>query len=196
MLPLWQLVENPTEGTQVPHCTNQSVSRVDICPNWAPHMLLPENLDLKVRDTHQPLWDIRSKACEFGNGDIAVMVNSVLRPKESQSLERTMKQEAEQHNWEAKGSCLSAWSLAGPNLALQSPSNPRFHQHYFMWVLVTCYQKKLETTLLTNLEHSAGQQDSFSMNSKSNDTAMTTRASEYSDSEGTQKCWKSSWSYL
>lgn len=107
MLPLWDLVENTTEGTQMPQRTSQSVSRVDIWPNWVPQMLLPENLDLKVGDTQQPRQDIRSKACQFGKGIIAVIVNRAQRPKESQGLERTAKQEAEQQKRERPGAAAS-----------------------------------------------------------------------------------------
>lgn len=58
-----------------------------------------------------------------------------------------------------------------------SPSNPHFRYQIliFLWVLVTCYQKNLGTTLLINLDCLAGQQDNFSTSSKNNDTLMTIR---------------------
>lgn len=44
------------------------VSRADVCRNWAPQMLLPENLGLRFGDTHLTLWDIRRKAWIWERG--------------------------------------------------------------------------------------------------------------------------------
>lgn len=83
-----------------------------------------------------------------------------------------------------QGSCLRSYSLPGPNLchapshtSAASPANPHFRYQIviLLWVLVTCHQKNLGTTLLTNLDCLAGQQDNFSTNSKNDDTLMTIR---------------------
>lgn len=59
-------------------------------------MLPSEDLELEIGDTHPSLRDIRRKACEFGEGLVAVIVHSAQRRKESQDSERTVQLEAEQ----------------------------------------------------------------------------------------------------
>lgn len=174
--------ENPAEGPRCHFVLLKLVSRVDIWTNWAPQILFPENLELEVEDIHQPLWDSRSKACELGKEVVAVINNSTQRPRESQVLTGEWNRRWSSRG-ERQGQLPQLLLTAQPQPLCQapshtsdaSPSNPRFHQLSFLWVLVTCNQKKLETTLSTNLDCLAGQQDNFSINSKNNDTVMTVR---------------------
>lgn len=66
---------------------------------------------------------------------------------------------------------------APPHTSAVSPANPHFHYQILilLWVLVTCHQKNLGTTLLTHLDCLAGQPDNFSSNSKNDDTLLTIR---------------------
>jgi hypothetical protein len=90
-------------------------------------------------------------------------------------------QKTEQQRWETKSSFLR------PNLTLSSSfthfccytTNSHF-QCWFLWVLATCHQKNLETTLSTYLDCLAGQEDNFSINFKKQHRNIY-GTSEYSD---------------
>lgn len=96
--------------------------------------------------------------------------------------DRRMEQEVEQQSGETRAAasasthCPAPTSLSGSITHLWCFTiKSSFSPAHFLWILVTCNQKKLETTLSTNLDCLAGQQDNFSINSKNNDTVMTVR---------------------
>lgn len=161
------------------------VSEADIWLNWAPQIPFLENSKLEVGDIHQPLWDIRGRACELAKGVVVTINNSAQRPRKSQGAWE--ENEAGGGVAEVRGERRAATSVPGHCLgpaplfqapshtSVASPSNLHFHQCCFLWVLVTCHQKNLEKTLSTNLDCLAGQQDTFSINSKNKDTVMPTR---------------------